>query len=164
MQRGSFLGQHPASIHRRSRPLTNDPEDAQDVGGKDDQQVDTREQANGNEHVPQPAELAVRKQHLLEGAAYLGSGAGRVINLSATPVRPASPALPGQGPGHVQLAHRKQNDGHCERDGCQHSHAHAQDQYITRVHLAVGVQQLRLDPVCGRQGGRSAGGPRGAGL
>lgn len=156
LQRGSCLGQHPASIHRRARPLTDDPEDAQDVGGKDDQQVDTREQDNGNEHVPQPAELSVGKQNLLEGAAYLGSGAGRVINLSTASVHPRHPAV---GLATCTLAHREQNDGHCECDCRQHSHAHAQDQHVKRVHLAVGVQQLRLYPVCGRQGGWSAGGP-----
>lgn len=52
--------------------LTNDPKDAQDVGGEDNQQVDASKQASGNEHVPQPAELLVLKQHLLDGASYLG--------------------------------------------------------------------------------------------
>ena len=121
-----------------------------------DQQVDTREQDNSNEHVAQPAELAVGKQNLLEGAAYLGSGAGRVINLSTASVHPRHPAM---GLATCTLAHREQNDGHCECDCRQHSHAHAQDQHIKRVHLAVGVQQLGLYPVCGRQGGWSAGGP-----
>ena len=48
---------------------------------------------------------------------------------------------------------------HAHTTMCTHSHAHAQDQHIKRVHLAVGVQQLGLYPVCGRQGGWSAGGP-----
>lgn len=52
--------------------LTNDSKDAQDVGGKDNQQVDASKQAGGDDHVPQPAELLVLKQHLLDGTSYLG--------------------------------------------------------------------------------------------
>ena len=153
---GKFSGAVPCLHSQQGQTLTDDPEDAQDVGGKDDQQVDTSEQANSNEHMPQPAELAVLKQHLLEGAAHLGSRVGRVINLSAPSVPPR------QWPGHLAtctLAHRKQNNWHCECDCRQHGHTHTQDQHIKRVHLVVGVQQLRLHPVCGRQGGWSAGGP-----
>lgn len=58
----------------RSRRGTNDPEYAQDIGGEDNQQVDASKQASGNEHVPQPAELLVLKQHLLDGTSYLGRG------------------------------------------------------------------------------------------
>lgn len=106
----------------RSRCGTNDPKYAQDVGGEDNQQIDARKQASGNEHVPQPAELLVLKQHLLDSTSY-----------------------------------REQNNRNCKCDRYQHGHSHTQDQHIKRVHLAVGVQQLRLHPVCGRQGGWSAG-------
>jgi len=54
--------------------LTNDPKYAQDVGGEDNQQVDASKEAGGNKHVPQPAELLVLKQHLLDGPSYLGQG------------------------------------------------------------------------------------------
>lgn len=46
---------------QQGQTLTNDPEDAQDVGGEDNQQVDTGEQDNGDECVPWPAELLVLK-------------------------------------------------------------------------------------------------------
>lgn len=54
----------------RSRCSTNDPKYAQDVGGEDNQQVDASKEAGGNKHVPQPAELLVLKQHLLDGPSY----------------------------------------------------------------------------------------------
>lgn len=57
---------------QQGRALTDDPEDAQDVGGEDDQEVDTGEQADGDERVPQPAELPALKHHLLDGTAHLG--------------------------------------------------------------------------------------------
>lgn len=80
---GMFSGVIPCLHSQQGQTLTDDSKDAQNVGGKDDQQVDTSEQANSNEHMPKPAELLVLKQHLLEGAAYLGRRLGRVINLSA---------------------------------------------------------------------------------
>lgn len=57
---------------QQGQTLTNDPKDAQDVGGEDNQQVDASKQASGDEHMPQPAELLVLKQHLLDGTSYLG--------------------------------------------------------------------------------------------
>lgn len=113
--------------------LTNDPEDAQDVGSEDNQQVDASEQADGNERVPQPAELLVLKQHLLDGTAHLGDRGGK----SHHSVSSISPTL------HWSTcppAHRKQNDWHCECDCRQHGHTHTEDQHVKWVHLAVGVQ------------------------
>lgn len=40
--------------------------------------------------------------------------------------------------------YRKEHDGHSERDGGEHSHAHAQNQSVIRVNAAVGVKQLCL--------------------
>lgn len=140
--------------------LTDNPEDAQDVRSEDNQQVDASEQANGNECVPQPIELLVLKQHLLDGTAHLDGGVGGWEESPICQLPLAHPAL-------VLLptpAHRKQNDWHGERDRCEHGHTHAEDQHVKRVHLAVGVQELRLHSVCGRQGGWSAAGPgRGVG-
>lgn len=53
-----------------SKP-TNDPKDAQDVGGKDDQQVDKSEQNEGNGDVAGPVEGLVGKYHLLNCSPYL---------------------------------------------------------------------------------------------
>lgn len=50
---------------------TNDPKDAQDVGGKDDQQVDEREQNEGNGDVTGPVERLVGKHHLLDRSPHL---------------------------------------------------------------------------------------------
>lgn len=68
-----FSGPMPCLYIQLGQTLTDDPEDAQDIGSEDNQQVDTSEQANGNERVPQPIELLILKQHLLDGSAYLGS-------------------------------------------------------------------------------------------
>ena len=51
--------------------LTNDPEDAQDVGGEDDEHVDAGEEDGGDGDVPQPAEGRIGKEHLLDGPAHL---------------------------------------------------------------------------------------------
>ena len=50
---------------------TNDPKDAQDVGGKDDQQVDKCKQNEGNGDVSRPVEGLVGKHHLLNCSPYL---------------------------------------------------------------------------------------------
>lgn len=50
---------------------TNDPKDAQDVGGKDDQQVDESEQNEGDGDVARPVEGLVGEHHLLNCSPYL---------------------------------------------------------------------------------------------
>lgn len=51
--------------------LTNDPEDAQDVGGEDDEQVDEGEQDEGDGDVTRPVEGLVGKHHLLDRSPHL---------------------------------------------------------------------------------------------
>lgn len=50
---------------------TNDPKDAQDVWGKDDQQVDECEQSDSYGDVAWPVEGLVGKHHLLDCSPYL---------------------------------------------------------------------------------------------
>lgn len=50
---------------------TYDPKDAQDVGGKDDQQVDESEQNEGNGDVAGPVKSLVGEHHLLDCSPYL---------------------------------------------------------------------------------------------
>lgn len=52
-------------------PLTNDAKDAQDVRGKDNQQVDEREQRDGNSDVAGPVEGLVGEHHLLDCSPHL---------------------------------------------------------------------------------------------
>jgi len=54
----------------RGRCGTYDPKDAQDVGGKDDQQVDESEQNEGNGDVAGPVKSLVGKHHLLDRPTY----------------------------------------------------------------------------------------------
>lgn len=49
---------------------TDDTEDAQDVGGKDDQHVDEAEKDEGDGNVTQPVEGLVGEQHVLDGPAH----------------------------------------------------------------------------------------------
>lgn len=51
--------------------LTNDPKDAEDVGGEDNQQVDDGEQTSGDGNVPWPPERLVGEEHLLDGSTHL---------------------------------------------------------------------------------------------
>ena len=60
---------------------TNDPKDAQDVGGKDDQQVDEREQDDGDGDVARPVEGLVGKHHLLNSSPDLFRGKGHFQSL-----------------------------------------------------------------------------------
>lgn len=55
-----FSGVKPL-VPWQAQTLTNDPKNAQDVGGEDDQQVDTSKQDSGDEYVPQPTELLILK-------------------------------------------------------------------------------------------------------
>lgn len=57
--------------------LTDDAEDAQDVGCKNHQHVDDGEQDDGDGGVTQPAEGLGGEQHLLDGAAHLRAGQRR---------------------------------------------------------------------------------------
>ena len=56
---------HPTTL------LTDDAEDAQDVGGEDDQQVDEGEEHHCDGGVPQPVEGLGGEQHLLDGSPHL---------------------------------------------------------------------------------------------
>lgn len=51
--------------------LTNQTKDAQDGGGKNDKQVNRCQQHSSDDDVPNPAEVLVLKQHLLNGATHL---------------------------------------------------------------------------------------------
>lgn len=53
--------------------LTNDAEDAKNVGGKYDQHVDDGEQNQGDGKVTQPAERLCGERHLLDGPAHLST-------------------------------------------------------------------------------------------
>ena len=55
-------------------------------------------------------------------------------------------------------SHREQDHGDGERDGHQHGQTHAQEEDVQGVHLAVGVQELRLHAHCGHRGRGAAGG------
>lgn len=60
---------------------TYDPKDAQDVGGKDDQQVDESKQNDCDGDVPGPVKGLVRKHHLLNGSPNL-NGTHRTFSTS----------------------------------------------------------------------------------
>ena len=57
----------------------------------------------------------------------------------------------------VRVSHREQDHGDGESDGHQHGQTHAQEEHVQGVHLAVGVQELRLHAHCTRQGREQQG-------
>lgn len=51
--------------------LTNNSEDAKDVGCKDDEHVDEREEGDGDEDMTDPIKCLIGEDHLLNGPAHL---------------------------------------------------------------------------------------------
>lgn len=51
--------------------LTYDPEDAEDVGSEDDEQVDGGEEQDGDGDVSRPPERLVGEEELLDGSPHL---------------------------------------------------------------------------------------------
>lgn len=71
-------------------PLTDQPEDAEDGGSKNDQEVDEGQQDHGDGDVADPAEVLALEQHLLDSTAHLGTGTGTCHTPSSEPPHPCT--------------------------------------------------------------------------
>lgn len=121
--------------------LTNDAEDAQNVGSKDHQYVDDGEQNDSNGNVTQPVERLCGKDHMLDGSTDLWTETGRWFNEDIIPQHHIYCETHGT---NQQQTYREQHNRDSQRHGREDGDSHTQDQSVERINPAVCVQQFRL--------------------